>query len=134
MLGRHFNIMRANNKQLGSPVNRILLTAQAAARGAAHFEAEEAAAPLGAAPALEARRRHARTWREQWAGSWRVFVFRARLWVLSAAFHTTQLWLSVRRALGLEGRSFEQVLDDSMAQAVEEKLGLKLNLDGHAIG
>jgi aarF domain-containing kinase len=105
IIGRHFNIVRANNKELGSPVNRINLTAEQAARGAA---------------AVTAGSQH-----DGWRGAWRVLVFRFRQWTIEAVFRASQVWAAAQRLAGRSARTFEQLLEDNFARALEANLGLQ---------
>ncbi len=107
ILGRHFNILRSVNKELGSPVNRLRITAEQAARGGA---AEGAAG---------------------WRGAWRQFVFRLRLWLLETVFRAARAWAAVARLLALPGYAgadgagggFESVLEDA-GRSLEARMGL----------
>jgi aarF domain-containing kinase len=90
------NILRANNKEMGSPVNRINVMALAAVRGDESIQFNHRAENFSA----KAHR------------TWRLVVFRFRLWTLSTSFHVVQWWSKLRNVWDGSGRSFEQVQYD----------------------
>lgn len=102
ILGRHLNIVRANNAAMGAPVNRVSIMAHAAAR-----EASSLGGPLG--------------------GRYSYWVFRLRLFVLEAAFHIVQWRAKVVKLFGGEASNFEDLMQEQMKENMA-RLGIKLNM------
>ena len=87
-VGRNMNLVRANNKHLDSPVNRVnILASRAVAGSATHFSVYER------------------------------FSFHLRLMLLSVAFSLTQTWRSVRRYFGATATGFEELIDEGERMA-----------------
>ena len=103
ILGRHLNIVRANNSAMGSPANRIGIMADAAAAGSSSATGS--------------------LWDP---GLW---LFRWRLALISLAYNVTQArrWVLVN-VFRSKAAGFEELLQRQMESEMEGKLGLKLNM------
>ena len=123
VLGRHLNIVRANNSAMGSPANRIGIMADHAARAGAGGTAG------GGAAGGEGR---AGGGGGGWGWRWwdpALWLFRWRLGVISLAYNATQMRRSVwGRLSGTNADGFEDVLRRRFERDMEEKLGLKINM------
>eukprot|EP00906_Rhabdomonas_costata_P030468 RCo043065 len=93
-VGRSMNLIRFNNKVLGSPVNRLALFASSAAKGAA----------------------------TRLPGATQAF-FQLQLALLSLSFILWQLWLDCKTAMGYQPRTIEDALEDMEKQTLQDKLG-----------
>jgi aarF domain-containing kinase len=115
-LGRTLNLLRSNNKFLGSPVNRINIMANWAAKG------------LGT-PDLKNKGFISRL-RGSFEPNVQYFVFNGQLLLLSMGFYFNRIlqlirqWWTHKREGG-----FEDVLDKQFAASIEQQLGTKINLD-----
>jgi aarF domain-containing kinase len=119
-LGRNLNLVRSNNKYLGSPVNRINMMALWAVQGIDWRIVNTT--PMDEKPTT-------RAWWEPVADRMypvaNYWSFRARLAVISVGFYVTRWvqrvteWMTGRRALG-----FEDVLDRQMRDTMREKFGI----------
>ncbi|KAJ1922881.1 hypothetical protein IWQ60_006242, partial [Tieghemiomyces parasiticus] len=144
-VGRNMNMVRGLNKMLGSPVNRIGIMADYAARGlGAHWQAwTDSERSLGddrrGLPAawgsegllhapgryLGALGRYLATYVMARLG---YYTFRFNLALVSLTFSAYGLWsAAMERLTGREARNFEQVMDDSIINAVEQQLGYKID-------
>jgi aarF domain-containing kinase len=95
------NLVRYNNKALGSPVNRIRVFGECAARVSMNGE--------------------------RWT---RRAQLRLQLWFISAAFHFNRWWQAAGHyLLGRRRKGFEDVIDESLAATVEQQMGFQLQLD-----
>jgi aarF domain-containing kinase len=106
-VGRNMNLVRANNKAMGSPVNRINLMALRAVRGlGAHWNEDQT---------------HSH-WFSATLNYWR---FRTTLFLISATFYLTrakQLFYQV--IYGDKGAGFEDLMDEQMKQAMIQQFGM----------
>mmetsp|Transcript_21358 Transcript_21358/g.48244 ORF Transcript_21358/g.48244 Transcript_21358/m.48244 type:complete len:589 (-) Transcript_21358:52-1818(-) len=152
LLGRNLNIVRSNNKGMGSSVNRINMMAHYAAEGIS-VDLEN---PLEARlykwyldriahqpPELEILRagdsRAGGMQTSRAVVSHRSFgrildlnllFFKSQLLLISVVYYTTQLWRKANEVLfGRKVGGFEDILEASVAATIEAKLGFKLNLD-----
>eukprot|EP00123_Amoebidium_parasiticum_P001628 comp12773_c0_seq1/m.7900 comp12773_c0_seq1/g.7900 ORF comp12773_c0_seq1/g.7900 comp12773_c0_seq1/m.7900 type:complete len:526 (-) comp12773_c0_seq1:114-1691(-) len=103
-IGRNMNLVRANNKHLKSPVNRVNILVEYASQGSID-------STNGVVSRLIER-----------------FKFRSQLFLVNLFYLSTQLWHRVGLMLGLKAAAFEDVLERGLAQTLEEKLGLTLNV------
>ena len=144
LVGRHLNLVRATNKHLGSPVNRVDILARYAADGAVvggderggiavgsgnasgNASGGRGAAPLPPPPRWPVARRLL-----AWArGVADVVAFRSRLLALSGFYHAVQLWRAASRVLfGRAALGFEERLERNMADGIEARLGYRVRLE-----
>lgn len=101
-ISRNMNIVRANNKAVGSPVNRINIMARWAVLG---LNSEKG------------------TWL-----SWRSFLFETTLLLMSISFWLVRFRDATNRVLfGSKARGLEDILDDRMKEQMFEKFGVKID-------
>jgi hypothetical protein len=96
------NLIRANNKEAGSPVNRVLIFAETAAKGASLRR------PFGTLSYLS---------------------FRMRMYGISFIYHLNQWWGSVSAFFGKKRQNFEEQLDKFAQRTMHEKFGLKMDFE-----
>ena len=61
---------------------------------------------------------------------WEMMLFRGQLAILEVAYYSNQLWRLVNSFLfGRDTGGFEEILERSVSQTVEARLGFKLNFD-----
>jgi aarF domain-containing kinase len=120
LVGRNMNIIRAINKELGSPVNRIARMVQWAVRG------------LGAHAWQQSTRTPTTPWqlRKWFSIRFESLRFRLALWALSAAFYWIKVteWLKQTWLPSTRARGFEQILDDHMSRVVEQEMGIPVDV------
>ncbi|EGD79771.1 atypical/ABC1/ABC1-B protein kinase [Salpingoeca rosetta] len=109
ILARTMNILRGLNKQAGSIINRINLFALTAVEG---LHAEEASR----------------------ARKFRRASFQLRLWFIEAVYYATNLVSRVREWLGYSSSRFENVLETTMTQSLEQRLGFKVGVRDTDLG
>ena len=122
-VGRNLNLVRANNKHLGSPVNRINIMANWAVQGLGNDWSHWGSANTA--------------WQQKsWLGRSKASVvprlqywwFRAQLLVLSVSFHVNRTvqrlleWITGRRQYG-----FEDIMDRQMMKTMKDRFGITLN-------
>jgi aarF domain-containing kinase len=123
MIGRNMNLVRSNNKEFGSPVNRINIMALWAVRGlgsdwSSWDNGGAASADRGLFTAA----------RESIYPRFNYWLFRCRLFALSLTFYMTRLVQQIKEmATGSRGRGFEDVLDAQMAAAIKDKIGIDIH-------
>ncbi|KAL1924982.1 uncharacterized protein VTP21DRAFT_4636 [Calcarisporiella thermophila] len=120
---RNMSIVRANNKTLGSPVNRINIMARYAVRGEYGvlddiYDIRDVS-PLKATVIRISRNFHS---------SWNRMVFRVVLWSMSVVFWWTQVRDAVWTFFGGRSENFEELMDKRLALELE-KVGIKVDLD-----
>ncbi|KAJ1982069.1 hypothetical protein H4R35_000462 [Dimargaris xerosporica] len=141
-VGRNMNMVRALNKAMGSPVNRVTIMANYAARGlgtnwqawSQHTLAGHPKAPqdLSLGAWLCQPRQSLATlldWLRFLIRS-RVsyYMFRLSLWALSAHFYLHRAWAALQRCCTThEVGNFEQLMEDSAAQAFEQQFGYTMD-------
>lgn len=124
-IGRNINCVRANNRTLGSPVNRI------------NIMADMAVANLGAdwtvwnSPSFS-RLNSNISWSMQISNytfsRLRFIYFRLMLWSSSLAFNLTKLYQSLQYLFfGVESEGFEAIADAIAMKKIEKELGLKID-------
>ncbi|KAI8897082.1 ABC1 family-domain-containing protein [Globomyces pollinis-pini] len=131
-VGRNLNCVRANNKILGSPVNRINLMASYAAKSigfasqtssqTVNLMASYAAKSIGFASQTSSQTDS--YWRKS-IGSviqqYNYFKFQSTLLFISIAFHTSSLFEKIRGLMfGSKGGGFEGLLDAGVKKSMEE--------------
>ena len=110
-VGRNLNLVRSNNKHLGSPVNRINIMAGWAARNCDNDEMKD-----GVKYSIQS--------------NFNYWIFQSRLFILSITFYLTRWrqsigeWLTGKRMAG-----FEDILDNQTARTMKNKLGIEVNAD-----
>ncbi|KAG0330552.1 hypothetical protein BGZ99_000023 [Dissophora globulifera] len=147
-VGRNMTIVRANNKTLGSPVNRINRMARWAVVGLGHDPTDWITSRVGKADYLTgeidtqvdsrgqrtvAMRHHLGFWKTlslTLQARWNYWLFEAALALMSVAYHFAQLRSYVeRRIFGRQSDGFEAVLDDALKLQLEQEYGIKLEGD-----
>eukprot|EP00056_Hartaetosiga_gracilis_P004992 m.80144 g.80144 ORF g.80144 m.80144 type:complete len:524 (-) comp12005_c0_seq1:4013-5584(-) len=103
ILGRTMNILRGNNKQAGSIVNRVNLFARRAVQG------------------LYIHRSTGMQLFER-------FKFSTRLFLIEAVYRVSNFVSWIRELVGLRDVRFETLLENQMANALESKLGFKVGV------
>ncbi|KAI8851825.1 ABC1 family-domain-containing protein [Chytridium lagenaria] len=129
-IGRNLNIIRSNNKVLGSPVNRINITARYAVQTLSGD--------------WTIWRRNHDTERHQmmirrvddpflhlldsvW-GKVMMWRFETTLFLMSTTFYVTRFWQRITSLiLGGKGHGFEDVMDEAIRQAVYHQYGIVLD-------
>ncbi|KAF7729934.1 hypothetical protein EC973_003347 [Apophysomyces ossiformis] len=112
-LSRNMNIVRANNKTVGSPVNRINIMAQWAVRGIS----------LEKGPMTTKSKIQHFIHR-----FWRTLVFDCTLWLMSLSFYFVKLRDKTNRVLfGMESKGFEEVLDEKMKDQLQRQFGIAID-------
>ncbi|KAI8987496.1 ABC1 family-domain-containing protein [Mycotypha africana] len=101
-ISRNMNIVRANNKAMNSPVNRINIMARWAVRGISRGEGS--------------------------LSSWRSFVFECTLFFMSLSFWLVRLKDATNRYLfGSKARGLEDILDETMKEKMYEQFGVRID-------
>ncbi|KAG0163680.1 hypothetical protein DFQ28_004595 [Apophysomyces sp. BC1034] len=112
-LSRNMNIVRANNKTVGSPVNRINVMAQWAVRG---ISVEK-----GPMTRISKVQHFAHR-------LWRTLIFDCTLWLMSVSFFLVKLREKTNQIFfGIEGRGFEEVLDSKMKDQLQRQFGIVID-------
>ncbi|KAF9986827.1 hypothetical protein BGZ65_006121 [Modicella reniformis] len=138
-IGRNMTIVRATNKTLGSPVNRINRMARWAVLGLGHpaswtsaVSTNYMASKDSNGPSLTVR---------QPLGFWKAlsislqaklnyWIFETALALMSVAYHLAQFKSYVERVvLGRKSDGFEAVLDDALKKRLEQEYGIKVEGD-----
>lgn len=139
-IGRNMTIVRANNKTLGSPVNRINRMARWAVVGLGHDPASWTSALRANYMVSKDSNGRALTTR-QLLGFWKAlsvslqarlnyWLFEAALALMSVAYHLAQFKSYFeRKVLGRKSDGFEAVLDDALKQRLEQEYGIKVEGD-----
>ncbi|KAG0332537.1 hypothetical protein BG004_001205 [Podila humilis] len=137
-IGRNMTIVRANNKTLGSPVNRINRMARWAVVGLGHdrnlwtSRSTDDLLSNSSSTALS-RNTQIGFWKSLSSAlqaSFNYWIFEAALAVMSIAYHLAQIKSYVERVvLGRKSSGFEAVLDDALKQKLEQEYGIKIEGD-----
>ncbi|KAF9363723.1 hypothetical protein BGX34_003451 [Mortierella sp. NVP85] len=139
-IGRNMTIVRANNKTLGSPVNRINRMARWAVVGLGHDPASWTSALRANYMVSKDSNGRALTTRQP-LGFWKAlsvslqarlnyWLFEAALALMSVAYHLAQFKSYFeRKVLGRKSDGFEAVLDDALKQRLEQEYGIKVEGD-----
>ncbi|GMK56670.1 hypothetical protein CspeluHIS016_0305100 [Cutaneotrichosporon spelunceum] len=106
-VGRCQRMLQANNQLLGSPSERINITARWAARGYAEFAGSRSLADIGPTRWLRDR--------------FDALVFRLTLWAIDWAFW----WTSVRKRFGSGG--WEDRIQEQMERMAREEFGIEID-------
>ncbi|KAF9111031.1 hypothetical protein BGX27_005492 [Mortierella sp. AM989] len=144
-IGRNMTIVRANNKTLGSPVNRINRMARWAVVGLGHdpsyWTSSTNAEYLQVAKDSSGQNGTISKKYQQPLGFWKTlsvmlqakwnsWVFEAVLAFMSLAYHTAQFKSYFDRVvLGRKSEGFEAVMDDALKQRLEQEYGIKVEGD-----
>ncbi|KAF9121156.1 hypothetical protein BGX30_002757, partial [Mortierella sp. GBA39] len=145
-IGRNMTIVRANNKTLGSPVNRINRMARWAVVGLGHdpsfWVSTVPTHQLVTSTSSSTDNNTSKTLtRQQPLSFWRwvslslqtrfnYWVFEAALALMSAAYHFAQVKSYLEKVvLGRKSDGFEAVLDDALKQRLEAEYGIKIEGD-----
>eukprot|EP01094_Clydonella_sp_ATCC50884_P027759 TRINITY_DN8103_c0_g1_i1.p1 TRINITY_DN8103_c0_g1~~TRINITY_DN8103_c0_g1_i1.p1 ORF type:complete len:519 (-),score=137.06 TRINITY_DN8103_c0_g1_i1:255-1811(-) len=99
-VARNMNLVRANNKELGSPVNRVNILASRAVSG------------ISSSFSLYER-----------------VSFQCRLFILSVAFMLSELWVKAAEMVGAKAQNYEEMVEKQMERTAHEKFGLKIDFD-----
>ncbi|KAI3649752.1 hypothetical protein MP228_005384 [Amoeboaphelidium protococcarum] len=120
-VGRNINLVRSVNKLLGSPVNRINVMADYAARNCSDQRyVNKDYKNDGFVDVV----------RGQIVENYDTLSFKLRLFVLSIAFRLSNLILSIRSWLSGNRRiGFEEVLDSQMASQLKDQYGITINAE-----
>lgn len=125
-VGRNMNCVRANNRSLGSPVNRI------------NIMANWAVSSLGNDWSVWSRHKVVATksripWPIRCVSSFvqsrvNYLFFRSTLWLSSMTFYASQLYQKLLWVLfGTKWAGFEGLTDKAMKQAIQEQFGLEVD-------
>lgn len=129
-VGRNMNIVRANNKLLGSPVNRIGRMAEWAVQGLGNDWSNWGARDCQDA-FVESTTPHLidKSWSHQFAFYFRYLQFKSTLFAFSLGFFAHWVYQNTISWLYRSNRviGFEDTLDDSVAFQVKDKLGVDLS-------
>ncbi|KAG0020429.1 hypothetical protein BGZ80_004205 [Entomortierella chlamydospora] len=145
-IGRNMTIVRANNKTLGSPVNRINRMARWAVVGLGHDSSYWASSVkaeylLTTPKDVSGQNRAIGKKDQQPLGFWKTlavmlqtrwnsWLFEVVLAFMSLAYHTAQLRSYFdRTVLGRKSDGFEAVMDDALKQRLEQEYGIKVEGD-----
>ncbi|KAF9296288.1 hypothetical protein BGZ88_000248 [Linnemannia elongata] len=146
-IGRNMTIVRANNKTLGSPVNRINRMARWAVVGLGHdpsfwasiipthdlVTSSSSSSTDNITSKTLMRQQPLSFWR--WVSlslqtTFNYWVFEAALALMSAAYHFAQVKSYLEKVvLGRKSDGFEAVLDDALKQRLEAEYGIKVEGD-----
>jgi aarF domain-containing kinase len=99
-IGRCLNLVRANNKAMGSPVNRVHILAEYAAKGS--------------------HSNQSMVQNLRWT---------FQLWILSFTYQCSVWWQRVNAFFGRKAAGFEDLLETSEKLAAERQLGFRLEVD-----
>jgi aarF domain-containing kinase len=100
-VSRNMNIVRANNKTMGSPVNRINIMARWAVYG------------------LESKTKEKRGIKDYLKHSWRLVLFETTLFAMTLSFYIVKLTEKANQIIwGKASQGFEAVLDARMKDQV----------------
>ncbi|KAK9766700.1 hypothetical protein K7432_004037 [Basidiobolus ranarum] len=128
-IGRNMNIVRSNNKVLGSPVNRINMMAQWAVKGLgsdwSQWYGEDGLMRDPNASTF-------RIWYKQLVtairGGVSYWTFQIALFAISTTYYASQLWRSANKLLfGKDTGSFEDMLDNQVRNVLSNELGVVLD-------
>jgi len=123
-LGRSMRIIQGNNQLMGSPVNRVKLTALAASRGLLLAEVVENRHKLPRSSSSSSSILRIDGWRETFRAYWKYAIFRLVVLGSDLIF----LAIRVRQILSLgNGDSFEDEIEKRMKSMAKEDFGIDLN-------
>ncbi|KAI9495197.1 ABC1 family-domain-containing protein [Zychaea mexicana] len=119
-VSRNMNIVRANNKALGSPVNRINVMARWALRGLA----EQRNVSLDDNQSITTGQK----FRSYLYSTWRLWLFDCTLMVMSVSFWLVKLRDKTNRLLyGSTSQGFEEVLDQKLKEQLQQQFGIVID-------
>ncbi|KAF9927897.1 hypothetical protein FBU30_002784 [Linnemannia zychae] len=148
-IGRNMTIVRANNKTLGSPVNRINRMARWAVIGLGHdpsfwtfniptdqlVTSDSSLSPSSDTSKTLTRQQQQRPSFWKWVSlalqaRFNYWIFEAALALMSAAYHFAQFKSYIEKVVfGRKSDGFEAVLDDALKQRLEAEYGIKVEGD-----
>lgn len=136
-IGRNMTIVRANNKTLGSPVNRINRMARWAVVGLGHdmnlWTSRSTGDMLSGNSSAISRNTRLGFWKalsSSLQASFNYWMFEVALALMSVAYHFAQFKSYLERTvLGKQSAGFEAVLDDALKQKLEQEYGIKIEGD-----
>ncbi|CAO3684539.1 unnamed protein product [Umbelopsis vinacea] len=110
-VSRNMNIVRANNKAMGSPVNRINIMARWAVRG------------------LDRQSNESRGIQGYLKSTWRIILFESTLFAMTLSFYVVKLKDMANQLIwGVDNRGgFEAVLDNRMKEQLQQQFGIVLD-------
>ncbi|KAI8324464.1 ABC1-domain-containing protein [Martensiomyces pterosporus] len=130
---RNMNIVRANNRSLGIPVNRIHILGQYAAYGLRRMLVDEA---LSSSRRFDRTRGVVRS-RDMLlsrlvglvAGEWSYWTFKLAVWATTAGLALYDMWGRVASLIAGKPRpkDFEDLLDENMRKMMAKKLGYEID-------
>jgi aarF domain-containing kinase len=100
-VGRNMNIVRANNKALGSPVNRINIMANYAAKSVSLINSQ--------------------TYFDYYLSKYNSLKFKSILFIGSLAFYFSRVLHVCKLWLGMKDQGFEGLLDDQLKKRLEQE-------------
>ncbi|KAJ3134789.1 hypothetical protein HDU90_004819 [Geranomyces variabilis] len=134
-VGRNMNLVRANNKYLGSPVNRINVMANYAVQSLGNDwslwrrDGSAAAAAEGYTTSnrgAEQRTNYSVT--DMISSRLNYWTFRTALFLSAVVFHISRALQKLRLVfLGKEGKGFEDLVDGGMKERLESQFGLTID-------
>ncbi|TPX50184.1 hypothetical protein SeLEV6574_g01020 [Synchytrium endobioticum] len=125
-IGRNMNLVRSNNKALGSPVNRVNIMADWAVRGlGSSWDLWTRNLPLSNNTTTQAAQSKVTCFVMSRIN---YYLFRSTLFVASTAFYLQRLWQMIRKAvLGDPGKGFEELMDVQLRHALEAQFGIVID-------
>ncbi|KAI9248492.1 ABC1 family-domain-containing protein [Phascolomyces articulosus] len=121
-VSRNMNIVRANNKALGSPVNRINVMARWALRGLS----KQHRTPMG--EDYDEFATLAQKMKSYLYSTWRLWVFDCTLMVMSISFWLVRLRDRTNKLLyGSDSQGFEEVLDQKLKDQLQQQFGIVID-------
>lgn len=117
-ISRNMNIVRANNKSLGSPVNRINVMARWALYGLAKSKQDVDYTTI---PIRKRVEDYART-------TWNLCLFETTLFAMTMSFWLVRIRDSISRVFfGTDGQGFEAVLDQKLKDQLQQQFGITID-------
>ncbi|KAI8089403.1 ABC1 family-domain-containing protein [Halteromyces radiatus] len=114
---RNMEIVRANNKTVGSPVNRLNIMARWAVRGIDDYDEE-----------ANRYHHHRLGLQHQLRATWRRFIFSFNLFLMSLGFWLVKLRQNTSRILfGTKIPGFEELLDQRMKEQMYLQYGIQID-------
>ncbi|KAJ1958946.1 hypothetical protein GGI12_004598 [Dipsacomyces acuminosporus] len=130
---RNMNIVRANNRNLGIPVNRIHILGQYAAYGLRKILIEDSLSPSRrfdrAHGVIVSRDGLLSRLAGLVAGEWSYWTFKVAVWLASAGMSLYDLWSRVSSTVTGKNppKDIEDLLDENMRKVLEKKFGYQID-------
>lgn len=115
-VGRCLNLVRSQNKEMGSPINRINIFAYYAAKGTKIIKNEKSSFII-------------LSWNENFHIFIETFFFKFRLFIIQTFFIFSKIWNNINIFFGKKVYNFEESIEVNTKQTLEEQLGFKLSID-----